>query len=260
MSAPAVPAPTGITGFFQSFLTGFELSGGLGYVTLLFLTAFPITGIAGLNLIAVGETANAFLKFTSCAVSLIIMTFIAPYWPAMIQGPWMVWIAGLGPWYIFDILQMIDYSNFQVNGFESLVGIPGIPSGGGKNSSWKLTNTFLNIFLGTLAASGQVLPAIFPKVSIGGVSTASIGNNVSLVSGSALGVSAVASLLTIALAPNVAPTGLKQLGGALPPLSTFANRVAEQTGGTEGGDSLFLMFLSFIALIGIFLGLSRSKQ
>jgi len=270
MSDLAVPGTTGITGFFQSLLTGFPLSGGLGYATLLFLTVFPVTGIAGLNLVAVGEPAFAFMKFISCALSVVLMTFLAPYWPILFQGSWMIWIAGLGPWYIFDILQMVDYSNFQVNGFESLIPIPGIPSGGGKNGSWRLTSTFLNLFLGTIAASGQVLPALFPNTSIAGVSSTTIGNTISIAGGSALGISAAASLLTLALAPNVAPAGvigsasgvagLRGGGNSLPPLSTFADRLAEQSAGGERGDGVFLAFLSFIAVVGIFLGFTRSKQ
>ena len=203
MAAPAIAgvpvvgvAPTGILGMFQNLLTGFPLSGMLGYITLLFLTVFPVTGIAGLNLVAVGEPITAFLKLSSVAISLLLMTFLTPYLPLFIQGGWLIWIAGLGPWYIFDVLQMIEFGDFNKNGFVSL--IPLAPSGGGKGSEWRLTSTFVNLLFATLAGSGQILPALFPGLSIGGVSASTIGNSVSIISGSALGISAIGSLAAVA--------------------------------------------------------------
>ena len=268
----AVPAaPTGMVGFFQSLLTGFPLSGMLGYITLLFLTIFPVTGVVGLNLVAVGEPITAFLKLGSVGISLLIMTFLAPYLPLFLQGPWMTWITGLGPWYIFDILQIIEFSDFNKNGFVSL--IPIAPSGGGKGSAWRLTSTFVNLFLATIAASGQIIPAIFPNASIGNVSFSSIGNWTSIVSGSALGISAVGSLAAVALGPSIAPTSIiaalaPAVGGAsgLPPLSEMMNTmtrpesVLQSGGGITPKEKIFLSALGFIGIVGICMGFARSKQ
>jgi hypothetical protein len=266
-----VAAPTGMLGIFQNLLTGFPLSGMFGYITLLFLTVFPVTGIVGLNLIAVGEPITAFLKLISVGISLILMTFLAPYLPLFIQGDWLLWVAGLGPWYIFDVLQMIEFNDFNKNGFVSLISIA--PSGGGKGGNWRLTSTFVNLFLATLAGSGQLLPALFPDVSIGGVSGSSIGNWTSIISGSALGVSAVGSLAAVALGPSVAPASVvvavgPQLGGAssIPTLTEMMDTLSKTTYPVQAGgamtpsDKIFLSVLGFVAVVGISMGFARSKQ
>jgi hypothetical protein len=270
----AIPAaPGGIIGFFQNLLTGFPLSGTLGYITLLFLTVFPVTGIAGLNLIAVGEPLTAFIKASSCVVSLLLMTFLSPYLPVFMQGNWMTWVSALGPWYIFDILQLVEYSDFNKNGFVSL--LPILPSGGGKNSSWRLTITFLNLFLATIAASGQVLPAIFPDMSIFGVSTSTFGNSVSIVSASLFGITSLGSLAAVAFGPSIAPASVvaalvPKVGGgtatSLPPLSDMLETLSSsnplvQTGGAVmPSDRIFLSVLGFVAVVGICMGFARSKQ
>jgi len=269
---PVVGAePTGILGFFQGLLTGFPLSGMLGYITLLFLTVFPITGIAGLNLVAVGEPITAFLKLSSVGISILVMTFLAPYLPLFIQGSWLLWLTGLGPWYIFDVLQMVDFGDFNKNGFVSL--IPLAPSGGGKGSAWRLTSTFVNIFLATLAGSGQLLPALFPGFSIGGTSASTIGNTLSIVSGSALGISAVGSLAAVALGPSVAPASVVAAlapklggGGKVVTLTEMMDTLSktdspiQSGGGITPSDKIFLSVLGFVALVGISMGFARSKQ
>ena len=260
---------TGITGIFQGLLTGFPLSGMLGYITLLFLTAFPLSGITGLNLIAVGLPMTAFLKFASVALSVILMTFIMPYFPYFMQGPWLVWLAGLGPWYMFDILQMLDFGEFQNTGFRSMIPVELIPSGGGKDSSWRLTSTFLNLFLATIAASGIVLSSAFPEISIFGVSGKAFGDVTAITGGSLLGVSALGSLAAVAFGPSVAPPSVlaelqvaKGGGTGLPPLSEFIGQLSkEQAGGgaASKSDQTFLSLLAFVGLGGLFLGLARSK-
>ena len=267
-------ASTGMMGTLQKLLIGFPLSGQLGYMTLMFLTAFPITGIAGLNLVAVGQPITAFLKFSSIVISVLLMTVLAPFLPLLIQGSWMTWIAGIGPWYIFDVIQMLDYTDFKANGFRSMVPIAIIPSGGGKDSSWTVTSTFVNLFLATIAGSGQLLPALFPNTTILGMSTSSIGNAVSVGSGSVLGISALASLAAVALAPAAvataatAATGIVTMGGgALPPLSKFIHTLstttvdaaAAQSGGGTATDKMFLSILGFVTVAGLVLGFARAK-
>jgi len=275
-AAPAVaPVATGTIGILQGLLTGFPLSGTLGYVTLLILTVFPITGIAGINLVAVGQPLNAFLKVSSVAISLLIMTFLTPYLPIFLQSSYLNWVAGIGPWYLFDILQMLHYNEFNAKGFEPILSIPLLPSGGGKNSYWLLSATFLNILFVTILASGQVLPFIFPAFSIGGVSIGSIGNVVSIGGASLLGASFLGSVIASSFAPSIASpaalaslklagTGLLQ-GGGLPPLSSFADTLnATQTGGGSSKDmskpdKIFLSVIGLVTVIGITLGLARQS-
>jgi len=271
----AVPA-TGMMGIMQKLLTGFPLSGMLGYLTLMFLTVFPITGIAGLNLVAVGQPITAFLKFSSVAISVVLMTFLAPYLPLMIQGSWITWIANLGPWYFFDVIQMMDNTAFMTDGFRSMIPIALIPSGGGKDGTWMLTSTFINLFLATIAGSGQLLPALFPNMVIGGMSTKTIGNAVSIGGGSVLGVSALASLAAVAFAPAaagagaaVAGTALMHAGGSLeslPPLSKFIDTLTTTSavaqnggGGASKSEKVFLSVLGFVAIMGLFMGIARTK-
>ena len=269
VAAPTVAGPTGMIGVFQSLLTGFPLSGMLGYITLLILTVFPVTGILGLNLVAVGEPISAFLKAGSCLLSVTVMVFLSAYLPLFIQGQWMSWIAGLGPWYIYDILQMVDINNFNKRGFRPVLPIPFVPSGGGKGSSWRLTASFVNLFLATLAGSGQVLPMLFPDLSIGGVSGTTIGNSLSIVSGAALGISAIGSLAAVAFAPSIAPASVvaalapKVGGGSSIPLSEFMDTLSKPTITQDGGggsESIFLYILGFVAITGICMGFARSKQ
>jgi len=267
LAATAIPGTTGVTGTLQKLLTGFPLTGMTGYVTLMFLTVFPITGIAGLNLVAVNQPINAFMKLSSVVISVLLMTFLAAYLPVSLQGTWMTVLAGLGPWYIFDVIQMLNYTDFQAHGFKPIVPLPFIPSGGGKNSSWNLTSTFVNLFLATVAGSGQILQAVIP-----GVISPSVGNWISVGSGSMLGVSALGSLAAVALGPTAAPlaavAGVPLMGGGgLPPLSEFIDKLAVadgpiQAGGTAvtGADKVFLSVLGFIAATGIALGLARSKR
>ena len=110
----ALAGTTGILGTLQTLLTGIPLSGMAGYVTLMILTVFPITGVAGLNLVAVNQPLNAFFKLFSVGISILLMVFIAPFLPLSLQqSKWLTVLAGLGPWYMFDIIQMILYTDFN---------------------------------------------------------------------------------------------------------------------------------------------------
>jgi len=262
MAAFPVPIPIPSTGLgvLQGLLTGFQLKGMIGYVTLLMLTIFPITGLAGLNLVAVGQPLNAFLKVFSIGASLILMTILSPYMPIFLQGPYLNWLAAIGPWYMFDVIQMLHYAEFNANGFEPIIPIPYLPSGGGKGSAWLLNITFLNILFATIAASGQVLAFALPTFTIGGVSLASIGNYVSIGGASLLGASFLGSIAATSFAPALGST--KPLtGGGLPPLSSFVDKLnSEQLQQGGGSDKSFLMVLGLITLIGLTLGLARSKQ
>ena len=265
----ALAGTTGILGTLQTLLTGIPLSGMAGYVTLMILTVFPITGVAGLNLVAVNQPLNAFFKLFSVGISVLLMVFIAPFLPLYIQqSKWLTVIAGLGPWYMFDIIQMLLYTDFQSQGFKPIFPLPFASSGGTKNSSWNLTSTFVNLFLVTIAGSAQVLKAIVPDII-----SPSVGNWISIASGSLLGVSALGSLAAVVFGPTAAPLAA-MVGGAnslptlsegnrLPPLSEFIDKIGTDTqeggSGIMGADRMFLSVLAFVAVTGIALGFARSK-
>jgi hypothetical protein len=263
MAAFPVPIPIPSTGLgvLQGLLTGYQLKGMIGYVTLMILTVFPITGLTGLNLVAVGQPLNAFLKVTSIGASLIIMTFLSPYLPIFIQGSYLNLLAAVGPWYMFDVIQMLHYAEFNANGFEPIIPIPYLPSGGGKGSAWMLNITFLNILFATIAASGQVLAFALPTFTIGGVSLASIGNLVSIGGASLLGASFLGSVVASSFAPALG-TAKPLMGGGLPPLSSFVDKLNSEQQQQGGGksDKSFLMILGLVTLIGLTLGFARSKQ
>lgn len=274
MAAATAIFTTGSSSIMQKFSTmvlkGVDLTGDIGYYTLLILTCMPILGQVGINQVAVGQTDMAFLKASSVAASYLLMIVFSPYLPVMIQGGWMFWLAGLGPWYFYDIIQIIMRPDFAANGFKPIVEIPGdvISSGGGKDPSggakWTLSATFLNVFFLALGASGQAIAALFPSSS-----GTQIGNAISYTGGGLLGVSMLGSLgvmltsggglgAAAAAAETAAPAALLGGGGVLPPLSSFIDKSAQSGGGKD--ESLFLYSLGLIAFAGITLGLIRSKQ
>jgi len=143
-----------------------------------------------------------------------------------------------------------------------------IPSGEGKNSSWRLTSTFLNLLLATIAGSGIILSSAFPEASILGVSGKTLGDVTSITGGSLLGLSALGSLAAVAFGPSVAPPDIVAAvspiakGGGLPPLSEFIETLSkEQTGGgkVSNSDQTFLSLLAFVGVGGLILGFARSK-
>ena len=242
----------------QTLLLGKEFSGQSGWLGLLILTLCPGIGSIGLNHVATGHPELAFFKASSIALSYLIMVFLAPFLPLAIQslgsGTFLFWIAGIGPWYIFDCIQVLFMNNFLANGFISLIDAPMFPSGGGKGGKWILTATFANLLFATIGGSGQAISYFFPD-------SATAGNVVSGIGAAGLGVSLLASGASM-FAGSTAVTSAAALsgGGSLPPLSHFIDKV--QAGGAQPQKepSPLLYGLAFIALAGISLGLIRAKD
>jgi hypothetical protein len=213
----------------------------------------------------------ALLKTFSLVVSVFLTILLSPYLPLFLQGPWLFYLSLIGPWYIFDIIQIFFGYNI---GYFSMIDVELIPlSGpggkipGGKNGKWNLTASNMNILFTAVAACGQIVPMIF------GSSSSGIGNIISYIGAGLLGISGTLSLAATLFAsplgaaasavaglPGVTPKTYYG-GGALPPLSEILDKIpTRQEGGTVAQDTLFIQGLGFVAFAGIALGLMRAKQ
>ena len=204
------------------------------------------------------------------------MIILSPYLPLFVQGQWLFFLSALGPWYIFDIIQIFFGYNI---GYFSMIDLEMIPLTGpagkipgGKNGKWNLTASNMNILFVSIAACGQIIPMIFGKGSSG------VGNIISYIGAGLLGISGTASIAaTFAASPlgNVATTmaGIsKPISGGgggtptLPPLSEILDKIPTREAVLAGGarknneSALFLQGLGFVAFAGIALGIMRSKQ
>uniref|UniRef100_A0A6C0K7D8 Uncharacterized protein n=1 Tax=viral metagenome TaxID=1070528 RepID=A0A6C0K7D8_9ZZZZ len=235
----------------------FDSGSSTGWYLLAFLAACPGIGQLGLNHYMVDQPAVAAAKAISLPLSYLLMIVLLPYLPLAIQGNWLFWVAGLGPWYIFDIIQAA--TGYEI-GYYSMLDYEFIPLGGaegragGMAGEWTLTLTKLNILFTAFAGSGQMLKYILPD------SNPDIGNYISYLGAGLLTVSLAATLFA---RKDVAPAGYGLLSGGsqgqLPSLSTILDGLPAQNGGGDMSP-LFLQGLGFIALTGITLGLIRSKQ
>jgi hypothetical protein len=237
---------------------GIPLKGDEAYWPLVFLTVFPPFGMAGMNNIAMGQTAMAFVKVASAVLSCILMVIFAPYLPLAFQGEWMFWITTIGPWYLFDIIQIFNRGQFEKDGFKPIIDLtwtptisnilsPPMASGGG----WTLTLGLLASLSATIGVSGQFITAYFPS-EVG----TKIGNWTSYIGLAGIGVAGAAAMYS-----NYRGSVPMSGGGAsLPPLSSFIEKIPPpQSGGSRSSDAapLFLYGLGFVAVSGIALGLVR---
>ena len=283
MQAPQTSQPTSALSLMQNFLLkGFEFDGFTGWLALAFITACPGIGQLGLNHVLVGQPIVALLKVISLPLSYFLMVLLSPYLPLWIQGQGIFVLCALGPWYLFDILQIFlgfNYGSWGYNtGYISMIDVPFIPLGGpggkpgGIGGKWTLTASNMNILFAGLAGSVQLIPMIF------GESTQAGANIASGIFGSLLGLSGIASIAATALANPLGAgvasgltsgvTSVNPLlvgGGTLPTLSEFLDKLPPpQNGGGRAKErvesSFILNGLAFITLVGITLGILRSKQ
>jgi len=275
MSAVLPTTPRGnLSGPQDMLLNGMELSGMLGWALLSLVTLCPGVGQLGLNHVLIGQPVVAALKAISLPISYLLIVYLSPYLPLKLQGNWLFYFAALGPWYIFDCLQVFLGYNI---GYISMIDVDFIPlspqseqvmSGGsnelnpvnqirqpesakklttsngtvpgGRYGKWKLTTSKANIVLGGLSASMQIIPFIF------GESQRTNANIASGVLAGLLGIVGAASFYTAYTAPLTLLTGgsnhtvpvapLTGGGSELPPLSHFLNTVRPQTGGGAAKD------------------------
>lgn len=250
---------------------GYHFKGSVGWGVLFFLTVCPGIGQLGLNHIMVDQPVVAMLKVISLPISFLLMILLIPYLPLAIQGQWLFVVAGLGPWYIFDMLQSVF--NYSI-GYRSFIDVPLIPLGGtqsgkkdttiggGNNGNWNLTASKMNLLFASIAGCGQLVSYIFPKSGLAGTIITGIGGGLFALSGVASTYAAYnASPLSAAL-PLAGGGGGRN---SLPPLSEILDKIpTPQSGGARSAESkesaAFLQGLGFIAVAGITLGLLRSKQ
>ena len=279
-----------LSGVQNALLNGMELSGMPGWALLALITLCPGIGQLGLNHVLIGQPVVAVLKAISLPISYLLIVYLSPYLPLALQGKWLFYFAALGPWYLFDCLQVVFGYNIgyismidvdfiplspqseqpEVGGVAQKLTTPNGTSPGGREGRWELTVSKANLVLGGLAISMQIIPFIF------GESQRTNANIASGVFAGLLGVLGSASTIMAYMAPLAALTGgfshpvpvapLAGGGADLPPLSHFLKNLAphSQNGGATAKDkkesTFFLQGLGFIVLAGLTLGLIRSKQ
>jgi hypothetical protein len=284
-----------LSGLQNALINGKELSGFLGWVLIGLVTLCPGVGQLGLNHVLIGQPFVAVMKAISLPIFYLLIVYLSPYLPLVLQGNWLFYLAAAGPWYIFDILQaflgyytgyisMIDVDFIplspqseqsmssgakQTVGGELQLKAPSLTTSNGtvpgaREGRWKLTVSKANLVFGGLSVSMQLIPYFFGESQ---QTNANIASGVFAGILSVTGLAAVATAYTapLGLVGSLTPVNPVQGGGSeLPPLSHFLNTVRPQTGGGAAKDkkesAFFLQALGFIALAGITLGLIRSKQ
>jgi hypothetical protein len=282
MSVPGSPVtsstPNKLLNFFQGFLRdGVEVDGFVGWLSISLISWCPGIGQLGLDHVLLGQPAVAILKTLSLPLFYILILYSSAYLPLWMQGEGLLYLAGLGPWFLFDALQSLMgfFTNYKT-GYVSMIDIDFIPLGGaggkpgGQGGKWKLTASNMNLLFTGLAASMQMIPVFFGEGTRSGANTASyvflgmLGVSGALSLAATMSASPLIGQATSAVVSTKNP--LQSAGGVdpLPPLSEFLNKLPPPTqngGGKEKMEStLFAQGLGFIALAGITLGLIRSKQ
>jgi hypothetical protein len=272
----------------------------LGKLPLQILTLFPPTGYLGLNLSAVGLPITGAIKAATYGAGVFAGIYANRLYVSQVAQILSYILIFAPPWYIFDCIQILADSKFDINGFLLPVPVPAIPSGGGKEGKWTLTFPLLSLILAATSFTGlafikKYLPddlmksvgkyagyatlgggILFTAIGLislimqkpaAGTAVPGVPSAISPLAGisgltSAIpGVSAITSVVP-GLAPTPAAVPLAQSGGgsSLPPLSSFIHNVAKQEGGGETQAIPFIGTLALIILGGFSLSFLRSKQ
>ena len=234
--------------------------------TLKALTAFPPTGILGMNHAATHNQALALLKAGSVAMSVLAVTYMLPFYPDSFHKP-IIFLSCFGPWFMFDILELIfNEPHFKAHGFRLPLNIEleGLTAGKATTGEWELTSPLAAGIMAALASCGLIIANLIPPTLL----PVSISQNVSIVTGSAGVIFGGIALVAMLSANKAAPAPAKAHGGAtdpldvpvtmtggasLPPLSQFADKLINAKSPDES-----LAFLSVIGLIvmgGLFTGM-----
>jgi len=258
-----------VAGASQSFLQQLTTGIPMPYSTLKLLTAFPPTGMLGMNHAALGNQALAFIKAGSVAICILIVTLMLPYYPMQLRKP-IVYLSYFGPWFMFDIFEVFNEIPFKRHGFRLPLNfnIEGLTKELPNDGKWKLTTAMLTAIGASLASYGLVITNLIPP----SILPASASKYMSIVAGGAgitLGCVALGLMLSSSnsttaptttahhapaahaahATPAAHPAPAVHHGGGsvtLPPLSSFADKLIQAKSPDES-----LAFLSTIALIVI---------
>jgi hypothetical protein len=252
-AAPAAaPAATGPPTLVQQMMMGgFPME----KFTLIALTLFPPTGIAGLNLQAVQNTVGALLKVGSYVFTSLYAIRLMAMYPGVITKALSAALF-LGPWYLYDSMNILFNPDFSREGFQPPVPIPGYPPPAPTDGRWLLTPILLSLIAATLPAGALGLSGIVNQFSPGAI-TGDTQKYMSYAVAGTAGLGVLFSLFSANKAPAtgtatpVIPAIPSMTGGgrSLPPLSSFAKDLMRST-----SPQAFQESLSFLGILGIIVG------
>ena len=125
----------------------------LGKLPLQLLTLFPPTGYLGLNLSAVGLPITALIKAATYGAGIAAGLYANRLYISQVAQILSYILIFAPPWYIFDCIQILIDTKFDINGFILPLPVPAIPSGGGKEGKWTLTLPLLSLILAATSFS-----------------------------------------------------------------------------------------------------------
>ena len=232
-----------------SFLSKLQAGIPMPKIALILLTLFPPTGIIGLNWVAVGNSPIAFMKAISFVFITFTMIFLTPFFPAFAPLRLISMITYFGPWYAYDVIQILDKS-FDTDGFGLPLPIKEVPAIGtlNKDGKWLLTMPLASMIIATLLASGFAIKEFLPDSMKTYFTYASAGGGTLFT-----GIAAVSGLTSTTPATTVPTTTVLQGGGSkeMPPLSTFINQLRYKSTKTADEALAFFAILAIIVLGGI---------
>ena len=266
---PGVPPLPGGLGAnpLQNKISSLFAKGGLqmSKAALVGLTAFPSTGYIGVNLFAVNQTISGSLKALSYVLGLLL-SFYTQRYMSNIPAQVIKWILlFLPPWYVYDILQVIDT---YFNGFKNPIGE--VEPVKATTGSWILTLSLISLILGTLSASvatallnSPLTQMIFPQgITSQYVSIGSYGGSSGLILMGLMGIffsddtgTATAPPATgaqplvppvVAPAPSVAPAVAPVVAPAVAPIASAAQQVGQALRMAGGGEMSLPPLSSFL--------------
>lgn len=252
IGAPAIGAPVGASPLstLQMLSNGIKVP----YEGLVALTIIPPTGMIGLNHAAMNNQPVAFLKAASIPLCIMAITFLLPYYPAIPMLKQIVLaLSYFGPWFMFDVMQILDRAKFKAHGFKFPLDIevPVLLENKPTDGSWLLNTSLGAAIVAALSAYSAILINFLPSGLLSSDATKNIGYATGGL-GAVFAVIAVGSMLTSK--PAAPPAVMK--GGGLPSLSSFADKLLKSKSPNES-----YAFLSILALVVLGGGvLAWSKQ